>query len=164
MSTKWTVNGSGVAIPELRKTLKGDVRFVGTNLLNEAFLERFPITLEQQYPGVATEKKILAKTFTLLTGQTPSAENLVLFEQLAKWADAIRATYLEGGIDDLISTRRLVHIVKTITIVETPLIAMTLCLNRFDSETKAKLLDFWSKLSTPAETPAAPVTPDAPAV
>jgi MoxR-like ATPase len=131
-------------------------RFVGTNLLNEAFLERFPITLEQQYPGITVEKKILAKTYQSLTGQSPTAAQLTFFETLAKWADAIRTTYLEGGIDDLISTRRLVHIVKTSTIVESPLTAMTLCLNRFDTETKSKLLDFWSKL-TPETTAAVPV-------
>jgi MoxR-like ATPase len=134
-------------------------RFVGTNLLNEAFLERFPITLEQSYPGIATEKKILVKTYQSLTGQSPTDAQVTFFETLAKWADAIRSTYLEGGIDDLISTRRLVHIVKTATIVENPVTAITLCLNRFDTETKAKLLDFWSKLTVDApsaQTVAAP--------
>lgn len=126
-------------------------RFVGTNLLNEAFLERFPITLEQQYPGIAIEKKILAKTYTLLTSQTPTSEQLLQFETLAKWADAIRATYLEGGIDDLISTRRLVHIVATMVTIPDITRALTLCLNRFDIDTRAKLLDFWSKLVAPVE-------------
>ena len=140
-------------------------RFVGTNLLNEAFLERFPITLEQSYPGIATEKKILVKTYQSLTGQSPTDAQVTFFETLAKWADAIRSTYLEGGIDDLISTRRLVHIVKTATIVENPVTAITLCLNRFDTETKAKLLDFWSKLTVDApsaQTVAAPEPAPAP--
>ena len=123
-----------------------DGRFVGTNLLNEAFLERFPITVEQAYPSLAVEKKILLKTYQQLGAEvTPDASTF--FETLSKWAEAIRATYYEDGIEDLISTRRLVHIVKTYAIFGNQQQALALCLNRFDSTVQAKFLDFYQKLS-----------------
>lgn len=131
-----------------------DGRFVGTNLLNEAFLERFPITIEQAYPPVAVERKILLQT--LAARKQTSVESLkntddaTFCDTLAKWADAIRVTFEEGGIDDLISTRRLVHIVNSASLLTGPdayTTAVTVCLNRFDRETKAKLLDFYSKLT-----------------
>lgn len=137
-----------------------DGKFVGTNLLNEAFLERFPITIEQAYPSVATEKKILAKTFAQYGG-VESAESTQFFDSLAKWADGIRATYLEAeAIDDLISTRRLVHIVKTYRIFGDQQRAVALCLNRFDKATQATFLDLFSKVN-PETAAAAPVVEDA---
>lgn len=122
-----------------------DGKYIGTNLLNEAFLERFNFTIEQAYPAIATEKKILTKTFESLGGE-PTDEVVVFFETLAKWADAIRQTFNEDGIEDLISTRRLVHIVKTYRIFGDEDRAITLCLNRFDTSVKAKFLDFYAKL------------------
>lgn len=137
-----------------------DGKFVGTNLLNEAFLERFPITIEQAYPSVATEKKILAKTFAQYGG-VETAESIQFFDSLAKWADGIRATYLEAeAIDDLISTRRLVHIVKTYRIFGDQQRAVALCLNRFDKATQATFLDLFSKVN-PETAAAAPVVEDA---
>lgn len=133
-----------------------DGKFVGTNLLNEAFLERFPITIEQAYPSVDVEKKILVKTFQSLGGvSTP--ETTAFFTRLAKWADAIRATYFdEEGIDDLISTRRLVHIVKTFAIFKNEARSVALCLHRFDAQTQATFLDLWAKLTPEPVTVAAP--------
>ena len=131
-----------------------DGRFVGTNLLNEAFLERFPITVEQAYPSLAVEKKILLKTYQQL-GVEVTPEATTFFETLSKWAEAIRATYYEDGIEDLISTRRLVHIVKTYAIFDNQQQALALCLNRFDSTVQAKFLDFYQKLSPDASEPIA---------
>ena len=135
-----------------------DGRFVGTNLLNEAFLERFPITVEQAYPSLAVEKKILLKTYQQLGAEvTPDATTF--FETLSKWAEAIRATYYEDGIEDLISTRRLVHIVKTYAIFGNQQQALALCLNRFDSTVQAKFLDFYQKLSPEVVEPVLAVEP-----
>lgn len=123
-----------------------DGKFVGANLLNEAFLERFPITIEQAYPSVKIEQKILAKTYEQLGG-TNTPDTLAFFERLSKWADGIRATYFEEGIEDLVATRRLVHIVKTFHIFGSIDRALSLCLNRFDPQVKAQFLDLWAKLS-----------------
>lgn len=133
-----------------------DGKYVGTNLLNEAFLERFNATIEQDYPGVAVEKKILAKTHESLGG-TNTAITEVFFETLAKWADAIRATFNEGGIEDLITTRRLCHIVKLYRVFADEQRALTLGLNRFDKQVQQKFLDFYAKLSpTNADTTPSP--------
>ena len=131
-----------------------DGRFVGTNLLNEAFLERFPITVEQAYPSISVEKKILLRSFEQL-GATATPEAVTFFETLARWAETIRVTYFEEGIEDLISTRRLVHIVKTYAIFNDEQRALTLCLNRFDKEVQAKFVDLYNKFAPEA----APETP-----
>ena len=133
-----------------------DGRFVGTNLLNEAFLERFPITVEQAYPSINVEKKILQRSFEQL-GATATAENKTFFATLARWAETIRVTYFEEGIEDLISTRRLVHIVKTYAIFGDEQRALTLCLNRFDKEVQAKFVDLYTKFAPDVE-------PDVPSV
>ncbi len=127
-----------------------DGRFVGTNLLNEAFLERFPITVEQAYPSINVEKKILLRSFEQL-GATATPEAVTFFETLARWAETIRVTYFEEGIEDLISTRRLVHIVKTYAIFNDEQRALTLCLNRFDKEVQAKFVDLYNKFAPEAE-------------
>ena len=118
-----------------------DGRFIGTNILNEAFLERFPITIEQVYPSMATERKILEKVFTSLdiTGYGDFAEKLVT------WADIIRKTFYEGGIDEIIATRRLVHIVNAYGIFGDRKKAIEMCIARFDEDTKTSFLDLYSK-------------------
>ena len=133
-----------------------DGRFVGTNLLNEAFLERFPITVEQAYPSINVEKKILLRSYEQL-GATATPEAVTFFETLARWAETIRVTYFEEGIEDLISTRRLVHIVKTYGIFTDEQRALTLCLNRFDKEVQAKFIDLYTKFAPEVE-------PEAPSV
>jgi len=127
-----------------------DGRFVGTNLLNEAFLERFPITVEQAYPSINVEKKILLRSFEQL-GATATPAAVTFFETLARWAETIRVTYFEEGIEDLISTRRLVHIVKTYAIFNDEQRALTLCLNRFDKEVQAKFIDLYTKFAPDVE-------------
>ena len=134
-----------------------DGRFVGTNLLNEAFLERFPITVEQAYPSIAVEKKILRRSYEQL-GAEATPEAVTFFETLARWAETIRVTYFEEGIEDLISTRRLVHIVKTYAIFGDEKRALTLCLNRFDKEVQAKFVDLYDKFAPDTE-PEAAVSP-----
>ena len=118
-----------------------DGRFIGTNILNEAFLERFPITIEQVYPSMATERKILEKVFASLdiTGYGDFAEKLVT------WADIIRKTFYEGGIDEIIATRRLVHIVNAYGIFGDRKKAIEMCIARFDEDTKTSFLDLYSK-------------------
>lgn len=118
-----------------------DGRFIGTNIMNEAFLERFPICVEQEYPTVTTEKKIIEKELDSV-GQ--SDEDFA--DKLTKWADIIRKTFMDGGIDEIISTRRLVHIVKAYGIFKNRMKAIEMCVNRFDDETKSAFLDLYTKV------------------
>jgi len=113
--------------------------------LNEAFLERFPITLEQEYPAVATEKKILNKVLESLGGRDEDFTT-----KLVDWADMIRKTFYDGGIDELIATRRLVHIIHAFAIFRDRMKAITMCVNRFDEETKTTFLDLYTKVDEEA--------------
>ena len=113
-----------------------DGRFVGTNVLNEAFLERFPITLEQEYPTPVTEAKILAF----------HCNDKDYIKHLCDWANIIRSTFKEGGIDEVISTRRLVHIVKAYAIFGSKEKSISTCINRFDDETKQALQELYDKV------------------
>jgi MoxR-like ATPase len=132
--------------------------FIGTGLLNEAFLERFPVTVEQEYPSVAVEKKILAKHF-VAAGYEMTPHSTTFFDTLARWAEAIRATFAEGGIDGTMSTRRLCHIVKAYAIFsndpQADALAIGYCVNRFDAKTKEAFQDLYNKLA-----PDAAGTPD----
>ena len=118
-----------------------DGRFIGTNVLNEAFLERFPITLEQSYPTTKMEEKILTNEFAKTDKIEPE-----LVTNLVRWADVIRKTFSEGGCDEIISTRRLVHIVNAYNIFENKMQAIQLTVNRFDDETKESFLDLYTKI------------------
>jgi len=122
-----------------------DGKFIGTNILNEAFLERFPVTFEQQYPSAKTEQKILNNTLAL-TGK----KDVEYVEKLSTWADVIRKTYFEGGVDEIISTRRLVHIVQAYGIFGNKMKAIELCTNRFDNDTKASFVDLYTKVDAGA--------------
>ena len=122
-----------------------DGRFIGTNVLNEAFLERFPITIEQEYPSVAIEKKILTKE--LASAGKPDED---FADKLTKWADIIRKTFLDGGIDEIIATRRLVHIAKAYAMFGNKMKAIELCINRFDDETKSSFKDLYTKVDADA--------------
>ena len=132
-----------------------DGRFVGTNLLNEAFLERFAVTVEQEYPPVNTERKILEKNFAEL-----GLNDNVFIERLITWADAVRKSYSDGAIDEVISTRRLVHITKAFSIFGNRLKAIEMCLNRFDTDTKTALLDFYTKIDAEATGAPKPIDPN----
>ena len=114
-----------------------DGRFVGTNVLNEAFLERFPVTFEQQYPTPANEQKIL---------DLVNPEEKDFNKRLVDWADIIRKTFFDGGIDEIISTRRLVHIVRAYQIFGTRAKAITTCISRFDEETKQAFQELYDKV------------------
>ena len=113
-----------------------DGRFVGTNVLNEAFLERFPVTFEQAYPTPATEQKML----DLVSADKEFNKRLV------DWADIIRRTFYDGGVDEIISTRRLVHIVKAFQIFGNRAKAITTCISRFDEETKQAFQELYDKV------------------
>ena len=118
-----------------------DGRFIGTNILNEAFLERFPITFEQSYPSVSIETKILNKI----------CSDKEFCKNLADWADIIRKTFFDGGIDEVISTRRLVHIIKAYKIFGKKEKAIAFCLNRFDDETKQSFQELYDKVDADVE-------------
>ena len=120
-----------------------DGRFIGTNVLNEAFLERFPVTFEQEYPSTATEIKILNKV----------CDDADFCKRLADWADIIRKTFYDGGIEEIISTRRLVHIVKAYNIFGDKAKAIEVCVNRFDDETKQAFMELYDKVDVDFKMP-----------
>jgi hypothetical protein len=129
-----------------------DGRYMFTNVLNEAFLERFPNTYEQQWPPTNIEKKIIKKELVSV-----GRDDEDFADKLVMWADTIRKTFLDGGCDEVISTRRLVHIVSTFGIHGDKIKSINLCLNRFDDDTKASFVDLYTKID-------AGINPDAPPV
>ena len=123
-----------------------DGRFIGTNVLNEAFLERFPVTFEQDYPSPNIEKKILGGVASNL-GVTDTD----FLARLVDWGDIIRKTFYDGGIEEIISTRRLVHIVRAFSIFKDKAKAIKVCVNRFDDETKQSFLELYDKVDADFE-------------
>lgn len=119
-----------------------DGRFIGTNVLNEAFLERFALTFEQEYPTPCIEAKILSKM----------CDDDEFVSRLVDWADIIRKTFNDGGIDEIISTRRLVHIITAYKIFGKRMKAIEFCVNRFDDETKESFLSLYEKIDDKVET------------
>ena len=113
-----------------------DGRFIGTNVLNEAFLERFPVTFEQSYPTPSIETKILSRI----------CKDEKFVTRLVDWADIIRKTFFDGGIDEIISTRRLVHIAQAYAIFGSKEKAIQTCINRFDEETKSLFEQLYDKV------------------
>jgi MoxR-like ATPase len=118
-----------------------DGRFIGTNVLSEAFLERFPVTFEQSYPSPAIEQKILEGVSLDL-----GIEDRDFCKKLCDWGDVIRKTFYEGAIDEVISTRRLVHIIRAYSIFKDKAKAILVCINRFDAETKQAFLELYDKV------------------
>ena len=121
-----------------------DGKFIGTNILNEAFLERFPITVEQSYPTNKIENKILSNVMSD-KGMTKKVDEKFATD-LVNWADIIRKTFYEGGVDEIISTRRLVHIVEAFSIFKDKMKSIQMCTNRFDLDTKTSFLDLYTKI------------------
>ena len=121
-----------------------DGKFIGTNILNEAFLERFPITIEQSYPSNKNEIKMLENVMTQ-KGLTKDADKKFA-DNLITWADIIRKTFYEGGVDEIISTRRLVHIVDAYSIFKDKMKSIQMCTNRFDNDTKTSFIDLYTKI------------------
>ena len=157
------LEGSGVYVKKINKFVKpklgfnviatantkgqgsDDGKFIGTNVLNEAFLERFPVTFEQEYPSVKIEEKIVStKLKTAGKSDDKFAHNLVT------WADVIRKTYKDGGVDEIISTRRLVHIAEAYGIFKNKMKAIQVCTNRFDDDTKNSFVDLYTKVDSGA--------------
>lgn len=121
-----------------------DGRYIGTNVLNEAFLERFAVTFEQEYPSAKVEVKIIKNLMEFY--ECPNEE---FAETLVKWAEAIRRTFEDGGVDETITTRRMTHIVRAFAIFKNQKKAVELCCNRFDAATKLAFIDLFDKVSTP---------------
>ena len=128
-----------------------DGRFIGTNVLNEAFLERFPITFEQEYPTVQTEIKIL-KALSESLKIPMIGEHEKFIKHLCDWSDIVRRTFKEGGVDEIISTRRLTHIIRAYSIFGNKEKSVQICLNRFDDETKESFWSLYTKLDDTVET------------
>ena len=157
------LEGSGVFVKKINKFVKPkdgftviatantkgqgseDGKFIGTNVLNEAFLERFPITFEQSYPTAKIEKKILTNTLKA-AGKTDDK----FVDKLTTWADVIRKTYFDGGVDEIISTRRLVHITQAFAIFDNKMKAIQMCTNRFDDDTKNSFVELYTKVDAGA--------------
>ena len=146
---KWITPKEGFNVMATANTKgKGsdDGRFIGTNILNEAFLERFAVTMEQPYAAVAIEQKIVKGAMKKCgTVDEEFAKNLV------SWADVIRKTFYDGGVDEVISTRRLDHIVKAYAIFGDKMQAIELCVARFDEDTKVSFLDLYTKIDAGIE-------------
>ena len=123
-----------------------DGRFIGTNVLNEAFLERFPVTCEQDYPSPSIENKILARVASSL-----NVTDTNFCKRLVDWGDIIRKTFYDGGIEEIISTRRLVHILRAYSIFKNKAKAIQVCVNRFDDETKQSFLELYDKVDADFE-------------
>ena len=122
-----------------------DGRFIGTNVLNEAFLERFPVTFEQEYPSLTVEKKILTNVAQSLNIPMVK-EHEDFINHLCTWSEIIRKTFVDGGIDEVISTRRLVHVLRAYSIFGKKEKAIKVCLNRFDDETKTTFVELYDKI------------------
>ena len=123
-----------------------DGRFIAAQILDEAFLERFPITVEQEYPSAVTEKKIIMNKMSAL-----GIENEEFCDKLITWAEIIRKTFEEGGVDEIISTRRLLHIVQAYSIFGSQEDSIQYCINRFDDDTKNAFLDLYNKMGQKEE-------------
>ena len=146
---EWVKPADGFTVVATANTKgKGDDtgNFIGAGVLNEAFLERFPITMEQEYPTPATEKKIVNRLFESL-----GIDDTEFSDKLVEWADIIRRTYVEGAIDEIITTRRLSHIAKAYAIFGNKMKAINLCVSRFDEETKAAMSDLYTKIDAGVE-------------
>ena len=157
------LEGSGIFVKKINKFVKpspgfnviatantkgqgsDDGKFIGTNVLNEAFLERFPITFEQKYPTQSIEQKILIKTLA-----KSGKKDKEFCKKLVTWADVIRKTYFDGGVDEIISTRRLVHIIMAYSIFENKSKAIEVCVNRFDDDTKNSFMELYTKVDSGA--------------
>ena len=133
-----------------------DGRYIGTNVLNEAFLERFAVTFEQDYPVAKVEQKIVMNLM-----ESFGCKDEEFADTLVKWADAIRRTFADGGVDETITTRRMIHIVRAYAIFNKREKAVELCCNRFDSATKEAFLKLYDNIATPAPE-VVPVAPTAP--
>ena len=125
-----------------------DGRFIGTNVLNEAFLERFPVTFEQAYPTAKVETSILKKVAESLDAYDPE-----FVERLVAWAEIIRKTFYDGGVDEIVSTRRLVHVIRAFSIFGKRKKAIEVCVNRFDDETKQSFLELYAKIDASIDAP-----------
>ena len=157
------LEGSGVYVKKINKFVKpklgfnviatantkgqgsDDGKFIGTNVLNEAFLERFPVTFEQQYPTAKVEEKIVAQKLA-----SAGKRDQKFAHNLVTWADVIRKTYIDGGVDEIISTRRLVHIAEAYGIFKNKMKAISVCTNRFDEDTKSSFVDLYTKVDSGA--------------
>ena len=118
-----------------------DGRFIGTNVLNEAFLERFPVTFEQDYPSPSSEQRILMNV-----ADSIGVNDSNFCQRLVDWADIIRKTFYDGGVEEIISTRRLVHIIRAYSIFGKKEKAIQVCVNRFDEETKQSFMELYDKV------------------
>ena len=157
------LEGSGIYVKKINKFVKpkigfnviatantkgqgsDDGKFIGTNILNEAFLERFPVTFEQQYPSAKIEEKIVAQKL-----KSAGKKDDKFAHNLVTWADVIRKTYTDGGVDEIISTRRLVHIAEAYGIFKNKMKAIQVCTNRFDDDTKNSFVDLYTKVDSGA--------------
>ena len=157
------LEGSGIYVKKINKFVKpkigfnviatantkgqgsDDGKFIGTNILNEAFLERFPVTFEQQYPSAKIEEKIVSTKL-----KSAGKKDDKFAHNLVTWADVIRKTYTDGGVDEIISTRRLVHIAEAYGIFKNKMKAIQVCTNRFDDDTKTSFTDLYTKVDSGA--------------
>jgi hypothetical protein len=151
---KWVTPKNGFNVIATANTKgKGseDGRFIGTNILNEAFLERFAITIEQPYPSAAIEKKIVMGSIQKYCSADTDVDLEGFATNLVTWSEVIRKTFFDGGVDEVISTRRLDHIVKAFAIFGDKMKSIELCVARFDEDTKVSFMDLYTKIDAGIE-------------
>ncbi len=127
-----------------------DGRFTAASIIDDAFLERFNISIDQKFPSKSIEEKILAKHLNKFKGGSSSSD-AEFIDKLVNWADIIRKTFYDDGIDEVVSTRRLCHIIQTFTLFEDKMKAINLCISRFDDDTKEAFLDLYTKVDSGVE-------------
>jgi len=142
----YPVKGFNIIATANTKGMGSDEGKYLAQILDSAFLERFPITVEQEYPDAKTETKILS----------PLIDDQDFVKCLVMWAEVVRKSYDEGAIDEIISTRRLVHIAKAYEIFKDKMKAVTLCVNRFEEETKTAFIDLYTKVDAKINAPETP--------
>jgi hypothetical protein len=136
----------------------GDGDYVFTNVLNKAFLDRFKILVEQPYPSIAVERKIVSRWIKYNAPHVPNSWT----NNITKFVDVVRNTYKEGGISEQISTRRLVDMTMMYGMLGNASEAIKLTTNRFDTDTQVAMLALWENIDDSPETDLDSFVPDEP--
>ena len=118
-----------------------DGRFSAATIIDEAFLERFVSAVNQPWPSKGIEKKIVKNHMTKFDAMDED-----FLEKLITWASIIRKTFEADGVDEVVSTRRLCHIIKTFSIFNDRVKSVEMCINRFDEDTITAFTDLYTKI------------------
>ena len=118
-----------------------DGRFTAASIIDDAFLERFVCVIDQPFPQPTIERKIVAAHMSKY-----GVEDISFADKLIAWSNVIRKTFEAEGVEEVVSTRRLCHIVKSFSIFDDRMKAINMCISRFDEETRTAFLDLYTKI------------------